>query len=212
MREERSPFPLDGSLGERPSPPSPTLPPSRGKGGAHRPAAGSVARARRLRRDSTVAERILWKALRELKLNFRRQVPIGRFVIDFAHHQAKLLIEIDGYRHTVEERAKRDAARTDWLVSRGYRVIRFAEKDVRDDREEVVRQIIAAMTPFPLEGGRAGDGGGAVSWPEPVRADIDAMRGNDGGHIPGASVAERPSPPSPTLPPSRGKGEESANA
>ena len=135
---------------ERLSPPSPTLPPSRGKGGG-RPVAGSVGRARRLRKESTLAERILWEALRGLKLNFRRQVPIGRFIADFAHHDSKLLIEIDGHYHTVDGAADRDAARTAWLTAEGYRVIRFAEKDVRDDRDKVIRQILVALSsPQPI--------------------------------------------------------------
>jgi len=99
-------------------------------------------------------------------MNFRRQVPIGRFIADFAHHASKLLIEIDGYYHSVEGAAEKDAARTDWLISEGYRVIRFSEKEVREDRDNVVRRIVAATL----------------------------------------------SPPSPTLPPSRGKGEEATRA
>ena len=149
-------------------PPSPTLPPSAGRKGAtrSRPATGAVRRARKFRKEPTVAERILWKALRELQMNFRRQVPIGRFIVDFAHHSSKLLIEIDGYYHGVESAAEKDAARTAWLNSEGFRVIRFSEKAVRDDVDAVVRQIVAATL----------------------------------------------SPPSPTLPPSRGKGDEASRA
>jgi very-short-patch-repair endonuclease len=90
-----------------------------------------------------VAERILWKALRQLEMNFRRQVPIGRYIVDFAHHQSKLLIEIDGYYHDVDGAPEKDAARTAWLELEGFRVIRFAEKAVRDDVDAVVRQIMA---------------------------------------------------------------------
>jgi very-short-patch-repair endonuclease len=146
-----------GQAGEQyaadgPSPPSPTLPPSRGKGEVRsRPAAGSVRRARKFRKDPTVAERILWKALRPLQMNFRRQVPIGDFIIDFGHHQSKLLIEIDGYYHTVEGAAERDAARTAWLTSEGYRVVRFNEKAVRDDVDAVVQQIMAATLSPPFQ-------------------------------------------------------------
>ena len=149
------------------SPPSPTLPPSRGKGETRsRPVAGAVPRARKFRKEPTVAERVLWKALRELQMNFRRQVPIGRFIVDFAHHQSKLLIEIDGYYHGVDGAAEKDAARTALLTSEGFRVIRVGEKAVRDDVDSVVQQIVAATL----------------------------------------------SPPSPTLPPLRGKGEEASRA
>jgi len=142
--------PVDQNSADGLSPPSPTLPPSRGKGETRsRPVAGAVPRARKFRKEPTVAERILWKALRELQMNFRRQVPIGRFIVDFAHHQSKLLIEIDGYYHGVESAAEKDAARTAWLNSEGFRVIRFSEKAVRDDVDAVVRQIVAATLSPP---------------------------------------------------------------
>jgi very-short-patch-repair endonuclease len=111
--------------------------------------AGSVGRARWLRRESTLAERILWDALRRLNRNFRRRVPIGRFVADFAHHPSKLLIEIDGYYHGVEGAAEKDAARTAWLASEGFKVIRFSEQDVRDDVDKVVERILAETVSPP---------------------------------------------------------------
>jgi very-short-patch-repair endonuclease len=101
-----------------------------------------------------------------LKLSFRRQVPIGRLIADFAHHGAKLLVEIDGYYHGVAGAPERDAARTAWLESGGFRVLRFSEKQVRENLDQVVERI----------------------------------------------AAEAVSPPSPTLPPSRGKGEEAFRA
>ncbi|MDR3512863.1 MAG: DUF559 domain-containing protein [Caulobacteraceae bacterium] len=158
MSNPQSPFPLEGGRG--------------GDGGATapqpqgRPAAGAVKRARRLRREATVAERVLWSSLRALKLNFRRQVPIGRYIADFAHHDSKLLVEIDGHYHDVAGAPERDAGRTAWLESEGFRVLRFSEKDVRENLDQVVERI----------------------------------------------AAETASPPSPPLPPSRGKGEEAASA
>ena len=154
MTSESAPFPPEGGRAGDGG--------GTARGRLGQPAPGSVKRARRLRRESTVAERALWAALRKLKLNFRRQVPIGRYIADFAHHDSKLLIEIDGYYHGVGGRPEKDADRTAWLASEGFRVIRFSEKAVRDDLERVVERI----------------------------------------------VAETVSPPSPTLPPSRGKGEE----
>ena len=113
-----------------------------------RPAGGGVARARRFRRESTVAERLLWSELRKLKRNFRRQVPIGAYVADFAHHETRLIIEIDGYHHTLPDRVERDAARTVWLNAAGYRVIRFDEAAVRNAVQAVVEAILAeAVTP-----------------------------------------------------------------
>jgi len=92
-------------------------------------------------------------------MNFRRQVPIGDFIIDFGHHQSKLLIEIDGYYHSVEGAAERDSARTAWLTREGYHVVRFNEKDVRDDVDSVVRQIIAETLSPPFPTLRPFDGG-----------------------------------------------------
>ncbi|MGB9648112.1 MAG: DUF559 domain-containing protein [Stellaceae bacterium] len=86
--------------------------------------------ARRLRRDMTEAERRLWRELRELgpPHRFRRQHPIGRYVVDFACPAAKLVIELDGGQHAL--RAEHDQNRSIEIASRGYRVIRFWNGDV----------------------------------------------------------------------------------
>ena len=81
--------------------------------------------ARRLRRDATDVERLLWRALRECGAGhrFRRQHPVGAYIVDFAYPAGKLAIELDGSQHLAREAA--DAARTAELARRGYRVIRF---------------------------------------------------------------------------------------
>tara|TARA_R110001606_G_scaffold12306_10_gene53450 strand:- start:7104 stop:7598 length:495 start_codon:yes stop_codon:yes gene_type:complete len=112
-------------------------------------APGGTARARRLRREQTLAERLLWEALRKRKMNFRRQAPIGRFIADFAHLASRLVIEVDGPFHDLPDRQISDAARTRWLNDNGYRVVRFPEKQVRDELMAVVEQIVAATTPPP---------------------------------------------------------------
>src|SRR5205807_1743283 len=89
--------------------------------------------ARRLRHNATDAERKLWRALRSFETNgthFRRQVPIGSYVADFACMAARLIIEIDGSQHGEEKNLQRDEARTRWLESEGYRVIRFWNNDI----------------------------------------------------------------------------------
>ena len=76
---------------------------------------------------------MLWEALRKREMNFRRQAPIGRFVVDFVHFASSLIVEVDGYFHELPERRISDLERTGWLQSQGFRVIRFPEKRVRDD-------------------------------------------------------------------------------
>ena len=87
------------------------------------PIDGAVVRARSLRREMTDAERRMWRILRLGALaeyHFRRQVPIGRFIADFACHEARLIIEVDGGQHDLE--SPEEIARTRFLVSEGYRV------------------------------------------------------------------------------------------
>jgi very-short-patch-repair endonuclease len=110
---------------------------------------GTVDRARKLRRNATDAESILWFALRD-KLpmaRFRRQVPFGSYFADFASHGAKLIVEVDGGQHKPD----RDAARTRFLEGEGYKVIRFWNNDVLRNLDGVL-QTIAAALPSPLVG------------------------------------------------------------
>src|SRR5512144_1952713 len=86
-------------------------------------------RARKLRYDSTDAERIIWNALRAHRLNgasFRRQTPIGPFVADFVCHAANLVVELDGGQHFEDANAQRDSRRDAFLASKGFRVLRFS--------------------------------------------------------------------------------------
>jgi very-short-patch-repair endonuclease len=103
-------------------------------------------RARRLRREETDAERKLWTRLRSRKLRgakFRRQVPIGSFIADFAVIERKLVVELDGGQHL--EQAARDTARTAYLAQRGFRVIRFWDHEVLLDLDAVIARIEAAL-------------------------------------------------------------------
>jgi len=131
--------------------PNPDPSPLQGEGKRETVAPGGIARARRLRRDATFAERLLWAELRKLKANFRRQAPIGRYVADFVHHASKLIIEIDGPVHETLEAQQHDAARTAWLQQSGYRVIRFSDRDVADRLEFVVDRIAAEAVPPPSD-------------------------------------------------------------
>jgi len=107
--------------------------------------------ARRLRRDATDVERLLWRALRErvAASKFRRQHPIGRRIADFACPERKLVIELDGGQHGDREYA--DLIRSDELARYGYRVIRFWNTDVLENLEGVLETILLALeSPPPL--------------------------------------------------------------
>lgn len=92
-----------------------------------------------LRTNATDAERALWQRLRakQIRLRFRRQFPIGPYIVDFVCLRAKLVIEVDGGQHGVE----RDAVRTKWLEERKYKVLRFWNNDVLDNMDGVLRVI-----------------------------------------------------------------------
>jgi very-short-patch-repair endonuclease len=104
--------------------------------------------ARRLRKNSTYAEIKLWRHLRQLPTlgsHFRRQVPVGPYVADFACMAVKLLIEVDGSQHGEAENANRDEARTRWLQAEGYRVIRFWNNEIANNIDGVMDAIYAAI-------------------------------------------------------------------
>jgi very-short-patch-repair endonuclease len=108
------------------------------------------ARERRLRRDQTEAERVLWQHLRDRRLlgcKFRRQHRIGPYFADFACVEAMLVVELDGSQHLAQRR--HDDARTRFLEARGFRVRRFWNDEVLRDTTDVLHAIIAALAPHP---------------------------------------------------------------
>jgi very-short-patch-repair endonuclease len=107
-----------------------------------------VARARDLRRDMTQAEKKLWWQLRQLPLansHFRRQAAIGPYFADFASHKCRLVIEVDGGGHAEARQAAFDRARSAYLKSRGYRVLRFWNNEVLQEIEGVMTLIYEAV-------------------------------------------------------------------
>ena len=101
-------------------------------------------RAIELRRESTPAEQRLWSRIRndQLGVTFRRQHAIGNYIPDFCCPKAKLIIELDGSQHL--DQVEYDAKRTNYLESRGYKVIRFWNNEVMKDIDGVIRAIIQA--------------------------------------------------------------------
>ncbi|WP_294072023.1 endonuclease domain-containing protein [Sphingomonas sp.] len=96
----------------------------------------------------------LWRVLRLRPdgLKFRKQHPLGSFVLDFYCPAAALAIEVDGVAHDFESVAKRDERRDAWVSGRGIAILRVAAEDVRNNLEEVVTQIVArclSRTPPP---------------------------------------------------------------
>jgi len=106
-------------------------------------------RAKSMRTNATEAEALMWKLLRDRRLvgfKFRRQLPIGRFIVDFVCPSAMLIVELDGSQHAED---KRDLIRDAWLTSRGYRVLRVWNSDLFTDRTSVLDAIWHALHPAP---------------------------------------------------------------
>jgi len=102
-------------------------------------AAMSIERAKALRHTMTDAERHLWRVLRGSQLDghkFRRQAPVGPFIVDFVCFDWQLVVEVDGGQHAVH--AEQDRQRTAWLESQGFTVVRFWNHEVLGNLEGVV--------------------------------------------------------------------------
>jgi len=114
----------------------------------HHPPSGAVARARRLRKQLTDAERKLWKLLSQgfAEWHFRKQVPLRHFIADFASHRAKLVIEVDGGQHS----ASADLPRTRLIEGEGYRVLRFWNNEVLGNPDGVWMIIKAVLLEYHL--------------------------------------------------------------
>jgi very-short-patch-repair endonuclease len=103
-----------------------------------------ISRAQKLRRNMTDVERKLWNALRRDQiagLSFRRQHPIGVYVLDFYCPRIRLAIELDGGQHGFVSEAAADRRRTDWLESKGIEIIRFWNNDVTGNPAGVLMEI-----------------------------------------------------------------------
>ena len=116
--------------------------------------------AKKLRRNMTDAERLLWSKIRNAQLGakFRRQQPIGKYIVDFACFEEKIIIEIDGGQHYQNEDDKK---RDKWFIREGYTVLRFWNNDVLRNIRGVVgvikKELMSSCHPPlvpPIKGGR----------------------------------------------------------
>jgi very-short-patch-repair endonuclease len=110
------------------------------------PAGGAIRRARALRRDMTEAERKIWKMFRSRRFagyKLRRQVPLERYIVDFACHEARLVIEIDGGQHGSSSES--EIERSEFLKKEGYKILRFWNNEVLANPEGVLSQILDVL-------------------------------------------------------------------
>jgi very-short-patch-repair endonuclease len=104
-------------------------------------------KARLLRKNSTDAEKRFWSQLRNRRLNgwkFRRQFPIGQYIVDFECYELKLIVEVDGGQHAEQEFY--DIRRTEYLQSKGYRVVRFWNNEVLGNLEGVLETLTLTLS------------------------------------------------------------------
>ena len=153
-------------------------------------------RARRMRRDTSDAERRLWRTLRELNgqgFHFRQQAPIGPYIADFCDHTAKLVLEVDGAQHGEPNGLAADRRRTRWLESQGYQVLRFWNHEpltnmagveihillalgvLREDGREIPTDAGSPPAPNPSPGGGGGFGPGSRCGKRLNKGSIDPM-------------------------------------
>ena len=106
--------------------------------------------AKRMRHQPTNAETLIWTALRGARLQgfkFKRQQPIGPYIVDFVCFEHTLIIEIDGGQHGDEVSA--DQARSNWLQAQGFTVLRFWNNEVIERKGDVMESIIRALREYP---------------------------------------------------------------
>ncbi|MBI4989961.1 MAG: endonuclease domain-containing protein [Rhodocyclales bacterium] len=189
-----------------------------------------------MRTDATDAERVLWRELRAGRsagCKFKRQQPLGNYIVDFISFESKLVVEVDGGQH--DEQRDYDTRRDAWLAQQGFRVLRFWNNEVMGNLEGVMETILAALKPpsprpsntplpSPLVGegeklaplsprgrGAGGEGAAAESPPSPQPSPIKGEGENlsplsPRGRGAGGEGAAAKSPPSPQPSPIKGEG------
>lgn len=115
--------------------------------------------ARKLRRNQTEVEKLMWKYLRDRRFDgvkFRRQHPIGPYIVDFISLEMHLIIELDGGGHNTDIGKKKDKERRVWLEKNGYKVLRFWNNELMSNMDDVLSVIHNVLTvphhnPLPRE-------------------------------------------------------------
>ncbi len=105
--------------------------------------------AKQLRRDMTPQERLLWNRLRDRQVGgykFRKQQPIGPYIVDFICHEKKLIVEADGSQHYDSDH---DLARDQWLKKQDYSVLRYRNNEINENLEGVLEAILIALSQNP---------------------------------------------------------------
>ncbi len=100
--------------------------------------------AKNLRKRSTDTERFLWRHIRAKQLEglkFRRQQPIGNYIVDFVCFEKRVIIELDGGQHTYDTEKNKDSIRDKWFEEQGYKVLRFWNNDVLKNMSGVLEVI-----------------------------------------------------------------------
>ena len=120
---------------------------------------GTTAFAKRLRRDATDAEKILWNRIRAKQLSgvkFRRQEPFLQYILDFMSYEKRLVIELDGGQHA--ENQEYDRVRNELLKQQGFTVLRFWNNEVMQNLDGVLARIYEHCITLPLAPSHPGRG------------------------------------------------------
>jgi len=102
-------------------------------------------RAKKLRKQSTDTERHLWYYLRanQLGYKFKRQAPIGKYIVDFVCFEKRIIVELDGGQHLINQQY--DMERTAWLEERGFNVLRFWNNQILQQTDAVLEVLLQAL-------------------------------------------------------------------
>ena len=112
----------------------------------------TVKRSRQLRKNSTDAERLIWRHLRNKRMmgvKFRREQPLGRYIVDFISFSNRLVIEIDGGQHARQK--EKDRIRDRFIRKAGFRILRFWNNEVLLNTEAVLEIIRRALSESDIE-------------------------------------------------------------